>query len=103
MADLERCGISIDVVTDKLVEEAVELFADAFDKLLGAVARKRALRLGKELDDVDPKLPPPLESAVGAELENWRRNGTVRRLWAGDAGAMDFLRRGELARLAAHR
>ena len=48
MAALERSGISIDAVTAKLVEEGVQLFADAFDKLLGAVARKRAAILGDE-------------------------------------------------------
>jgi len=42
MATLERSGISIDAVTAKLVAEGVQLFADAFDKLLAAIAGKRA-------------------------------------------------------------
>ena len=42
MAALARCGISIDAVMQKLVEKGVQLFADAFDTLLGAVSRKRA-------------------------------------------------------------
>jgi transaldolase/glucose-6-phosphate isomerase len=42
MADLERHGISLDQVTAQLVEDGVKLFAQAFDKLLAAVARKRA-------------------------------------------------------------
>ena len=41
MAALDRSGISIDAVTAKLIDEGVQLFADAFDNLLGAVARKR--------------------------------------------------------------
>ena len=41
LGDLGRAGISLDAVTDKLVEDGVELFADAADKLLGAVAEKR--------------------------------------------------------------
>ena len=53
MAALDRSGISIDAVTAKLVEEGVQLFADAFDKLLGAVARKRAALLGEKLDEPD--------------------------------------------------
>ena len=53
MAALDRSGISIDAVTAKLVEEGVQLFADAFDKLLGAVARKRAAHLGEKLDGQD--------------------------------------------------
>jgi transaldolase/glucose-6-phosphate isomerase len=86
MAGLERFGISIDAVTAKLVEEGVQLFADAFDKLLGAVARKRAANLGEKLDSQTSQLPPGLEKAIAASLETWRHDGNVRRLWAGDAG-----------------
>jgi transaldolase / glucose-6-phosphate isomerase len=37
MDDLARAGISIQEVTDKLTDDGVKLFADAFDKLLAAV------------------------------------------------------------------
>jgi transaldolase/glucose-6-phosphate isomerase len=85
MAALDRSGISIDMVTAKLVEEGVQLFADAFDKLLGAVARKRAANIGEKLDSQTYKLPAGLEKAINATLETWRHDGNVRRLWAGDA------------------
>ena len=85
MATLDRSAISIDAVTAKLVEEGVQLFADAFDQLLGAVARKRIALLGEKLDSQTIKLPAELEKAVAASLEAWRRDGNVRRLWAGDA------------------
>jgi transaldolase len=39
MDDLGRAGISIKAVTDKLTDDGVKLFADAFDKLLAAVAK----------------------------------------------------------------
>ncbi len=39
MDDLERAGISIKEVTDKLTNDGVKLFADAFDKLLAAVEK----------------------------------------------------------------
>ena len=39
-AELERHGISIAAVTDRLLDEGVKLFADAFDTLLAAVARE---------------------------------------------------------------
>lgn len=42
LADLERHGISLAAVTDRLLEEGVKLFADAFDKLLAAVAAETA-------------------------------------------------------------
>jgi transaldolase / glucose-6-phosphate isomerase len=39
MDDLARAGISIKAVTDKLTDDGVKLFADAFDKLLAAVEK----------------------------------------------------------------
>ncbi len=39
MDDLAKAGISMKEVTDKLTEDGVKLFADAFDKLLAAVER----------------------------------------------------------------
>ena len=37
MAALERAGVSMSEVTDKLLEDGVRLFSEAFDKLLAAV------------------------------------------------------------------
>ncbi len=85
MATLEQSGVSIDMVTEKLIEEGVQLFADAFDKLLGAVARKRAVILGEKLNSQTYKLSSELEKEVIASLESWRHDGNVRRLYAGDA------------------
>ena len=39
MQDLERAGISMKEVTDKLTQDGVKLFAEAFDKLLAAVQK----------------------------------------------------------------
>ena len=39
MDDLARAGVSIKEVTDKLTDDGVKLFADAFDKLLAAVEK----------------------------------------------------------------
>lgn len=41
MIDLERAGISMQKVTDQLLDEAIKLFADAFQKLLSAVEQKK--------------------------------------------------------------
>jgi transaldolase/glucose-6-phosphate isomerase len=85
MAQLERLGISIDAVTAQLIEEGVQRFAEDFDKLLGAVARKRTALLGGRLDRQTIHVPPAMEKPLAAELEAWRRDGRLRRLWAGDA------------------
>jgi transaldolase / glucose-6-phosphate isomerase len=84
MAALSRCGISIDAVTAKLTEQGVQLFADAFDQLLAAVARKRVHLLGDRLDRQTVALPVPLKDALDVSLDAWRRAGNIRRLWAGD-------------------
>src|SRR5262249_4543755 len=57
MAMLDACGISLEAVTARLVVEGVRLFADAFDALLGAVARKRTTLLGDKLDGQESRLP----------------------------------------------
>jgi transaldolase / glucose-6-phosphate isomerase len=41
LSEVERRGISLDDVMAQLVEEGVQDFAAAFDKLLGAIARRR--------------------------------------------------------------
>ena len=41
MANLEKAGISMQKVTDQLLDEAIKLFADAFEKLLAAVEQKK--------------------------------------------------------------
>ena len=41
MSDLETAGISMQKVTDQLLNDAIKLFDDAFEKLLGAVDQKK--------------------------------------------------------------
>ncbi len=85
MATLPGAGISIDAITARLVEDGVRLFADAADQLYAAVQKKRRTVLGSKLNAMSYKLPKDLEEAVQAALEDWRSEGKVRRLWAGEA------------------
>ncbi len=39
-------GVSLKEVTDELVKDGVQQFADAFDKLFGAIAKRRRTLLG---------------------------------------------------------
>jgi transaldolase/glucose-6-phosphate isomerase len=85
LAELERHGISLREVTDELVTDGVRLFADSFDKLLGAIARRRAaLQDGGRGQEIGPGAPEA-KAAIDAEMEDWRNDGRIRRLWAGDA------------------
>jgi transaldolase/glucose-6-phosphate isomerase len=81
---LAQAKISLQAATSQLVDEAVKLFADAFDKLLGAVEKKREALLGNRLDRQTASLGPHA-AAVQATIEEWRQRGNVRRLWDGDA------------------
>ncbi|CAO4176848.1 bifunctional transaldolase/phosoglucose isomerase [Methylorubrum populi] len=84
MARLAEAGIDIEAVARQLVEEGVQLFVDAADALLGAVAGKRAALLGHRLDAQTCKLGEALQAATDKAIESWRASGAIRRLWAHD-------------------
>lgn len=86
MNDLEKAGISMRGVTDQLLEEAIKLFDDAFDKLIGAIEEKKT-----QSDTARPKiellkydLPAQLKQAVDATLKDWQAGNKLNRLWKGD-------------------
>ena len=85
MAAAEEHKLGLDEVTQKLVVDGVELFAAAADKLLGSVAAKRAAMLGDKLTTMQASLPEPLAGQVKTTVEDWRKHGKVRDLWAHDA------------------
>ncbi len=85
MAEVQRLGLDLPGVTKQLVEDGVKLFADAADALLLAVAKKRATLLGSGVASLHYSLPESLDKAVDARLESWRKDGSVRKLWARDA------------------
>ena len=85
MTTLAEAGISIDEITARLVEDGVRLFAEAADNLYAAVQKKRRTVLGGKLNAMTYKLPSDLNDAVKGVLDDWRKEGKARRLWAGDA------------------
>ncbi len=85
LSDLAKAGISLDAITEKLVEEAVQLFAEAADKLLGAVAHKRAAMLDARIDSQSIRLSSVLEASFKTLADDWRSKGKIRSLWARDA------------------
>jgi transaldolase / glucose-6-phosphate isomerase len=84
LAELEKSGISLDAVTDDLVKDGVKLFADAADKLYGAVAHKRATVLADGIDRQQLALGGSIAKAVEKSTEDWRASGKIRRLWQHD-------------------
>jgi transaldolase/glucose-6-phosphate isomerase len=84
LAELERSGISLDAITADLVKDGVQLFADAADKLYGAVAHKRATVLDSGLDRQELALGSEIRKAVEKTAEEWRASGKLRRFWQHD-------------------
>ena len=84
LAELEKSGISLETITAELVKDGVQLFADAADKLYGAVAHKRAVVLGHGIDRQELKLGSNVSKAVEKSTEDWRASGKIRRLWQHD-------------------
>ena len=85
MRSVADLGVDIEAVAHELVVDGVRLFADAADKLLGSVARKRLAALGDKVNAQSLVLPQDLTDAVARLTEDWRASGAIRRLWAGDA------------------
>jgi transaldolase/glucose-6-phosphate isomerase len=85
MASVDRLGLPLAEITERLVGDGVKLFADAADKLLGAVEHKREAILAGRLDRQSFSLKEPLQRDVDATLDDWRQSGKLRRLWARDA------------------
>jgi len=86
METLARVGISMKEVTDQLTREGVTLFAEAFEKLLEAVDKrfkKKVVPSG--VKNLTYRLPDNLTQGVTAALDDWKKNGKVKRLWARDA------------------
>ncbi|MEY9123088.1 bifunctional transaldolase/phosoglucose isomerase [Bradyrhizobium yuanmingense] len=84
LEELERSGISLDAIAEELVKDGVKLFADAADKLYGAVAHKRAVVLGPALDRQQLSLGDGLGKALAKTTEDWRASAKIRRLWQRD-------------------
>ncbi|MEH2482909.1 transaldolase/glucose-6-phosphate isomerase [Nitrobacteraceae bacterium AZCC 2146] len=84
LADLAKTGVSLDAITTELVKDGVKLFADAADKLYGAVAHKRAASLAGSIDAQKLALGAGIAKSVETGTEEWRAAAKIRRLWQKD-------------------
>ncbi|PSB58436.1 bifunctional transaldolase/phosoglucose isomerase [Chamaesiphon polymorphus] len=86
LLNLHQVGISLSLVTDRLLVEGMQLFENAFDRLLIAVEQNREAVLGDAIDRLTYKLPnEAMTVAVAAAIQDWQTTGKIRRLWAQDA------------------
>jgi len=84
MANLEKAGISMKSVTDKLLVDGLKLFSDAFDKLLNALDSRCKAGAKPKTANQTYRLPADAEKKLKESLEQWQTTGLVRRMWAGD-------------------
>src|SRR6201999_2049555 len=77
LAELEKSGISLDAITAELVKDGVKQFADAADKLYGAVAHKRATVLSSGIDRQTMALGGELGNALEKSTEEWRASAKI--------------------------
>ena len=84
LEELDKSGISLDAITTELVKDGVKQFADAADKLYGAVAHKRAASLGGGIDAAHFALGDGIKKAVEKGTEDWRAHAKIRKLWHKD-------------------
>ena len=84
MDTLEKVGISMNQVTAKLLEEGLKLFSDAFQQLLTAVEKSTPAHLSAKVSRQTYKLPTAIAGMVTTDVNDWRAEGKVRRLWERD-------------------
>jgi transaldolase / glucose-6-phosphate isomerase len=85
MEALERSGLSMKAVTDKLLEDGLHQFVDAFAQLLKATGTRKGAKSSAKINSLSYALPQKLSAAVDAALTDWTKNDKVRRLWRADA------------------
>jgi transaldolase/glucose-6-phosphate isomerase len=85
MQMLAHVGISMREVTDKLLNDGVRLFEEAFEKLLTVTDRRDKGRGAAKINRQTWKLPDNLAGAVKDSLDDWKKNDKIQRLWLRDA------------------
>lgn len=85
MDTLERAGISMEQVTAKLLTEGLKLFDDAFQQLLTAVEKSTKSAVAPRISRQSYSVPSNLGGALKEQINEWRAEGKVRRLWERDA------------------
>jgi len=84
METLQSVGISMSEVTDTLLDEGLKLFSDAFDKLLTAVEKSTQRDAASGVSQQTLTLPADIAGSVKTQVNNWRAESKVLRLWERD-------------------
>jgi transaldolase / glucose-6-phosphate isomerase len=84
MDTLEKVGISMPQVTENLLDEGLKLFTDAFDKLLTVVEKSTQGNMISKVSRQTCKVPDNIAGLVKAQVNDWRAESKVLRLWERD-------------------
>jgi transaldolase/glucose-6-phosphate isomerase len=85
MSALAEAGVSMSEITGQLLTDGVQLFSDAFGKMLTAVGTQSREPGSRRINHLSYSLDARLEAAVRDSLADWEAHGKSRRLWARDA------------------
>jgi transaldolase/glucose-6-phosphate isomerase len=85
MKQLAQAGVSIDAITDRLLNDGIDQFVKAFERLLDATASRIGRSRAAKVDRQTLSLPNGLTPSVMAALVDWQEQRKAQRLWALDA------------------
>ncbi|TAN25409.1 MAG: bifunctional transaldolase/phosoglucose isomerase [Actinomycetota bacterium] len=76
-------GISLQTITERLLEEGLSSFADAFNKLLGSIEKSIGGQVSSTFA-LEAQLPESLVQKVQEITDEWRESSKVERIWLHD-------------------
>ncbi|HEV7773076.1 MAG TPA: bifunctional transaldolase/phosoglucose isomerase [Conexibacter sp.] len=84
IAAVEAAGVSMDEVTDELLEAGIVAFAKAMDTLLAGIERRRAAVLAGEPAAIEARLTDAQARSIGARAVWGCDQNVLRRVWSKD-------------------
>src|SRR5499427_3264855 len=85
MNALAEADVSMSEITGQLLTDGVQLFSDAFGKMLTAVGTQSREPGSRRINHLSYSLDARLEATMRESLADWEAFGKSRRLWARDA------------------
>jgi transaldolase / glucose-6-phosphate isomerase len=82
--DLEEAGIDMEQVVEELLDEGVELFVDAMEKLIAGVESAREAAVTGRPATFESNMPDDLEPPIAARVKKAVEENVVRRVWSKD-------------------
>jgi transaldolase/glucose-6-phosphate isomerase len=85
LAALKDAGVSLDKITAGLLIDGVKKFSEPFTKLLDSIEKRYNESASPRVNPASQALPAALATEVQKTVEAWGKNGSMKKLWDGDA------------------